>query len=167
MANCEVDLSCSRLPIFPLQQDILLDLLDMGTHCLPRLRLIVLFNGGYDGKMGINGSLTPTWVWSDSSRLWLRISSKPGNELFDGVVLRRLTDGKVKFRIGVNAGITALHLLSLLVQELLHSLNIFRVALSAAKVAICGSMSLRSSKIPLTHLFLRSTVGPVARLKIR
>ena len=47
----------------------------------------------------------PIAVWRDSSRLWLNISISPGDEFFEGVVLRGLADGKMKLRIGFNSGL--------------------------------------------------------------
>src|SRR5215475_11126764 len=98
----------------------------MVTHSLPRLRLIMVFDGGHDGEVGIDGSLTPTGGLERLLSAVAQNLQQSRNELFDGVVLRGSADGEVKFRIRVNAGIAALDLFSLLVQELLHPLNVSR-----------------------------------------
>src|SRR5215510_4754013 len=96
----------------------------MVTHSLPRLRLIMVFDGGHDGEVGIDGSLTPTGGLERLLPAVAQNLQQSRNELFDGVVLRGPTDGKVKFAIRFNSGLTTLHLFSLLVEELPHSLNI-------------------------------------------
>src|SRR5215510_11378541 len=96
----------------------------MVTHSLPRLRLIMVFDGGHDGEVGIDGSLTPTGGLERLLPTVAQNLQQSRNKFFDGVVLRGSADGEVKFRICVNAGIAALDLFSLLVEELFHALNI-------------------------------------------
>src|SRR5262245_42028444 len=98
----------------------------MVTHSLPRLRLIMFFDAGHDGELGTDGTLTPTGGLDRLLPTVAQNLQQSRNELFDGVVLRGSANGKVQFRVRFNSGLAALHLFSLLVEELPHSLDICR-----------------------------------------
>src|SRR5438128_12582935 len=88
----------------------------MVTHGLPRLRLIVFFDGGDDGKMRIDGSLTPGWGLERLLPAVAQDIQQSGKEFFDGVVVGALADREVEFSVRIHAGGSPLELLALLEQ---------------------------------------------------
>src|SRR5207249_4614371 len=96
----------------------------MVTHGLPRLRLIVFFDGGEDGQMGIDRSLTPACGLERFLPAVAQDIQKSRDEFFDGVVLRGLADGEVEFSIRIHAGGSPLDLLALLIQQSFHPFDV-------------------------------------------
>src|SRR5262249_16099456 len=98
----------------------------MKTHGLSGFGLVVVFYSHDDGLMRIDGSLTSPCSLERLLPAVAQDLQQSRNKFFDGVVLRAPNDGKVKFAIRFNSSLTTMHLFSLLVEEVPHSLNISR-----------------------------------------
>src|SRR5215472_8322223 len=109
---------------FFIRENIGLYLLNVAEHSFARLFFVMGLNGCDDRSVGIEGCLPSA---SCLERLFPAVAQylhQARDKFLQGVILCRFADREMKLRIGVDSGLTLLHLIPLVIQKFFQPLDV-------------------------------------------